>query len=177
MQYSDVRGDLKTGDIVAIDTRNILTRSVQAIFGSPMYAMYTHIGILIWRGDHLHIVEMDGRYNIERPLSQYANAGKEILVFRLSELDTAKISRSIDLHMRDEIKYDYGSFFSIGARLAFGVGIMDNPKKLVCTDFVLNILKEAGIDILKDQIILGNKYLMTPAELCWYLGQSLLRIN
>lgn len=177
MLYGDARQKLKTGDVVAIDTHNPLTKAVQRIFGSVRYEQYTHIGILVWRGDHLHIVEMDGRYNVERPLSQYANAGKEILVFRLSDLDTAKISRSIDMHMRDEIKYDYGSFFSIGARLAFGIGIMDNPKKLVCTDFVLNILKEAGADILKDQIILGNKYLMTPAELCWYLGQSLLRIN
>lgn len=176
MLYGQARHNLNTGDIVAIDTRNRLTKTVQRIFKPSKYDQFTHIGILIWRGDHLHIVEMDGRYNVERPLSQYANAGKQILVFRLP-VDQVKISKSIDLHMRDQVDYDYGSFFSIGARLAFGIGIADDPKKLVCTDFVLNILKAADMDILKDQIVLGDKYLMTPSELCWYLNQPILQIN
>lgn len=176
MLYGQARLELKTGDVVAIDTRNPITKAVQRLFTRSKYDRFTHIWILIWRGDHLHVVEMDGRYNVERPLSQYANAGKQILAFRLP-VDQAKISKSIDLHMRDEIHYDYGSFFSIGARLAFGIGIADNPKKLVCTDFVLNILKTADIDPLKDQVILGNKYLMTPSELCWYLDQPIIQIN
>jgi hypothetical protein len=169
MRYSDVRGNLLTGDIVAIDTRNKLTRFVQHIFGCGVFEQYTHVGILIWRGDSLHVVEMDGRFNVERPLSQYTNAKKSTIVFRLG-LDNNAISTAINKHMRDEVKYDYSSFFTIGARLAFGLGVSDNPYKQVCTDFIVKILDSAGYKV-------GDNPLLTPSELCCKLGKVIYKID
>lgn len=144
------------GDIVAIDTRFWLTRCVQYMFNNGIYDNYTHLGMLIEKDNILYIAEMDGKYNVLRPFTQYNGYNK--IVFRLNGLNEDKIKSSITKIMASKIEYDYKSFLVIGVRLITKLLMSDNTKKLICTDFISLILKDRGINILDG--------LLTPAEAC-----------
>ena len=81
--YEQTRPYLKTGDLIGVATGNRITKAFQWLFcPEKSYADITHVGVLVWRGNRLHVAEMDGKHNVERPFSQYVSAYKRIIIFK-----------------------------------------------------------------------------------------------
>lgn len=167
--YHQIRHKLKTGDIIGVQTGNRATRLFQWLTcPEKYYADVTHIGVLVWRGTRLHVAEMDGRYNVERPLSQYVGAYDRIMFFR-PNVDQDKALTAIDDAMQDVVHYDVSDFFSVGLRVLFGVMADKNKREILCTQFACQILRECGVEI--------PDYPLAPAEVCAYLKPALYEVR
>ena len=167
--YHQIRHKLKTGDIIGVQTGNRATRLFQWLTcREKYYADVTHIGVLVWRGTRLHVAEMDGRYNVERPLSQYVGAYDRIMFFR-PDIDQDKALSAINDAMQDIVHYDVSDFFSVGLRVLFGVMADKNKREILCTQFACQILRECGVEI--------PDYPLAPAEVCAYLKPPLYEVR
>jgi hypothetical protein len=169
LNYAEIRPQLKTGDLIAIDTRNRFTRGFQYLFGHKQYAHMTHCGILVWRGDRLMVCEMDGRCNVERPLSQYV-AEYDCLFFRPANLPESAFIESIDKHLNLVIHYDAMDFIRVGFRVVFGLIVKDNPDRILCTEFATRIYNDAGCNLF-------NGPILQPKEMCERAGPILFSVQ
>jgi hypothetical protein len=160
MDYKTIRPTLQDGDLVAVNTGNRLTQWAQKTFGATKWARATHVGVLIWRGDRLHVAEMDGRYNVERPLSHYVNNRQLFSILRAHGVDQVRMACAIDRAMASAIHYDNADFGRIGWRLLTGFKMRDDAKRMVCSQFVSRIYCDAGLSLFKPDDML------TPAEVC-----------
>lgn len=159
MDYKTIRPQLRDGDLVAVNTGNRLTQWAQRTFGGGRFASITHVGVLVWRGDRLHVAEMDGRYNVERPLSHYINNRQLVGIFRTPS-DRTTMVQSIDRAMQSAIHYDNADFGRIGLRLLTGFKLRDDAKRMVCSQFVTRIYCAAGLSLFDPDDML------TPSEVC-----------
>ena len=143
--YHQIRHKLKTGDIIGVATGNRATRLFQWLTCPDKYhADITHIGVLVWRGTRLHVAEMDGRYNVERPMSQYVGAYDRIVIFRTG-VDECMAGRAIDdARHRGFMAHE-------------PLGVLAAP-----TDLDINILEFGRRPLIEDRIVV--KYTVTPVS-------------
>lgn len=157
--YNAIRPLLKTGDVIGIPTGNRITQTFQRMFNKSDYGYITHVGILVWRHDRLMVAEMDGRYNVERPLSQYIN--QNVYIFRpCADINPDLMRQVIDLHLSTAIHYDVMDFIAVGLRTIFGKLINYHPERIICTEFVAKILRYYNPDRFP------YPHILTPAEMC-----------
>lgn len=169
LNYAAIRAQLKTGDLIAIDTRNKFTRGFQYLFGHKQYAHMTHCGIIVWRGERLMVCEMDGRCNVERPLSQYV-AEYDCLFFRPADLPESAFIKSIDKHLSIVVHYDAMDFIRVGFRVVFGLIVKDDQSRILCTEFAARIYNDAGCTLF-------NGYILQPKEMCERAGRVLFSVK
>lgn len=145
MDYIQARELIKTGDVVAVGG-NKITAFFQRVGrkqwgGVSDYAQYTHCGIAVWIESRLFLYEMDGRYNVYRPLSQYQH--KNMAVFA-SHVDESKLRNEVNKSGDVLIKYDAPSFIPIGLRMITGIVLAFNHVRIVCTELLRGVLQAAG---------------------------------
>jgi hypothetical protein len=78
--YAQARPLIKTGDMIGIQTGTLGGRIIQMaqMIAGLCHARITHIGIAMWIGPRLMLIEMGPGGNVIKPVSQYA--GKRMVV-------------------------------------------------------------------------------------------------
>ena len=167
MKYEAIRTQIKTGDVVAIHGRGLLPtviRLVQKIGGLGDLSTITHTGVAWWIEGRLYMIEMDGLYNVLRPLSQYINQDIPVSIYQcpVSNAMAAQFERAT----ANMIRYSLFDLLRIGLRLlSGGKNRHDNERNLVCSTFVARWLQWAGwIPPI------GFPNMPSPGELCQALG-------
>lgn len=172
--YSEVREDISTGDVIGVEGRNLFskfTKFAQSFNEHCDNPKITHAGMAYWIENRLFIVEMDGKHNVLRPLSQYILEGDVVHIYR-PEIVT-QVEDHFDLATTNPIKYDLIELIQIGYRLIFGG---KGPKRLdgelVCSSYVANWLKLCG---WKTPEWFPSQ--PSPAELCTAVQNKLFSIQ
>lgn len=173
MRYADARQRIRSGDLLGIHGRGTfprVTHIVQFLGGLGMLSGITHIGVAWWFDGRLYSVEMDGRHNVLRPLSQHIADGCGVDVYRCPVPDT--MPAEFDRATANPIKYSLLDLLKIGVRLIFGGKTgRDDERDMVCSTFASRWLQWAGW--LSPQAF---PEMPSPGELCRALGNPIFSI-
>lgn len=176
MQYATVRNHIKTGDILAVHGTSllaVLTRVVQKLGGLGHLAAVTHVGVAWWVEGRLYSVEMDGRHNVLRSLSQHITEGCGVDVYRCPVTVSEAMPAQFDRATSYPIKYSVPDLIKIGLRLIFGGNTEDNDdREMVCSTFASRWLQWSGW-----HPPCGFPDMPSPAELCQSLGAPIFAIE
>ena len=167
MNYEEVRERIQTGDVLGVRGRGAfpwLTRLVQRIGGLGGQSGITHVGVAWWVEGRLYSVEMDGRHNVLRPLSQHVADGCGVEVYRCPVVEA--MPAQFDRATANPIKYSMPDLAKIGLRLILGGKTgSDDDGDMVCSTFAARWLQWAGW--LPPA---GFPDMPSPGELCRALG-------
>jgi hypothetical protein len=168
MRYEDIRGQIKTGDVLGVRGHGafpLLTTIVQRLGGLGNSSSITHVGVAWWVEGRLYSVEMDGRHNVLRPLSQHIADGCEVDVYACPVRET--MPSEFDRATANPINYSVFDLVKIGMRLMFGSHTgRDNDADMVCSTFASRWLQRAGWPPPA-----GFPEMPSPGELCRALGR------
>lgn len=168
--YREARLNIRTGDVLGVRGRGAfawLTRSAQRIGGLRDRSGITHVGIAWWMKGRLYSVEMDGRHNVLRPLSQHIADGCRVDVYRCP-VAAAAMPAQFDRAMRAPIRYGLTDLVKIALRLIFGRKTGNDDKRdMVCSTFASQWLQWAGWPPPT-----GFPDMPSPGELCRALGTT-----
>lgn len=174
MNYEEVRERIQTGDVLGVRGRGAfpwLTRSVQRIGGLGDLSGVTHVGVAWWVEGRLYSVEMDGRHNVLRPLSQHVADGCGVDVYRCPVV--VALPAHFDRATANPIKYSLLDLLKIGMRLVFGSKTgRDGDGEMVCSTFASRWLQWAGWPPPT-----GFPDMPSPGELCRALGSPAYAIK
>lgn len=175
MKYSEVRDQIKTGDVLSICGTNffsLITRIAQHLGGMGKFTGVTHSGVAWWIGGRLYCVEMDGKHNVLRPVSQHVAMGCRIFVHK-APVNPDLLEATFDQATENPIDYSVWDLARIGIRLIFKKQIKDkNVGDRVCSTFVSWWLILCGWTPTKYAVDLPS-----PAELAWDLPEPFLNID
>lgn len=175
MNYNDIRLEIKSGDIVAIHGKTLfakITHLVQYLGGLNAESSISHVAVAWWLEDRLYCVEMDGRHNVLRPLSQYVNSNLKIDIYKCP-VDLVNFANNFAKATSNSISYDTLMNIQIGLRLLFRIKTKNNDdSSLVCSTFISKWLQWSGW-------IVPSRYpeLPSPAELCKALNSPIYKIS
>lgn len=167
MNYEEVRSQINTGDVLGVRGHGAfpwLIRIFQRLGGLGGLSPITHIGLAWWVEGRLYSVEMDGRHNVLRPLSQHLAAGYDVDVYRCP-VATA-MPAQFDRATATPIEYSFVDIVKIGLRLSVGrkTGSEDD-REMVCSTFAARWMQWAGWHPPR-----GFPDMPSPGELCRALG-------
>jgi len=175
MRYAQVRDQIQSGDVLGVRAHGLfpgITRNVQKIGRLGGFSGITHAGVAWWVEGRLYSVEMDGKHNVLRPLSQYISSGCGVDIYRCPvkfELMRDNYDKATAL----PIRYDFLDLIRIGSRLIFGTATgQDDDTQLVCSTFAARWMQWAGW-----QPPPGLAAMPSPAELCQALGDAVFSIS
>jgi hypothetical protein len=175
MNYNDIRLDIKSGDIIAIHGKTLfarITNLVQYLGGMQKESTISHVGVAWWLEDRLYSVEMDGKHNVLRPLSQYVNDKIKIDIYKCP-VDIDILKSNFPKATSDSISYGHWMNVQIGLRLLFRIKSKNNSNStLVCSTFVSRWLQWSGWNPPK-----CYPNMPCPAELCRALGNPIFNIR
>lgn len=167
MDYGKMRSKINTGDVLAIRGHTAfarLTAFVQRLGGLGELSGVSHMGIAWWVEGRLYSVEMDGRHNVLRALSQHIADGCVVGVYRCPVPDA--MAAQFDRATANPIKYSFADLVRIGARLIFGGKTSsDVDTEMVCSTFAARWLQWAQWVPPP-----GLAAMPSPGELCRALG-------
>ena len=151
LRYSEVRAQVRSGDILLFRGRALLSRIIRKITRSP----YSHAGILAWWNERLMVLEATGPGVIARPLSRVVKLydGKVELWTTDSKLDREAVIRTA----KKELGKHYAStaLFRILRKIVVGIKRQPDPwrppEKFVCSQFVSYAWRAGGIDLTDDE--------------------------
>jgi hypothetical protein len=148
MEYLDARRLIQSGDVVGVEGNSFgasITRTVQRLAGFGECAKTTHVAMAWWLEGRLYLVEMDGKYNVLRPMSQYR---VPMTLFKCPEENRAAVKDLFSAMTQDLIHY------SMIQNVLTGLRILKRSKKEIsdahgenCSQFVARWYKCAGIDL------------------------------
>jgi hypothetical protein len=173
MRYQTARSVINHGDVLAIRGHGVLpfiTRAVQRLGGLGDVSAVTHMGVAWWYAGRLFCVEMDGRHNVLRPLSQHVALGCQVDVYRCPAPHV--LEDSFDQMTEAPIAYSVMDLVRIGLRLLFGIRPPADRGGLVCSTFTVRWLQAVGWappNTLPP--------MPAPAEVCLALGQPAFSIK
>ena len=174
MKYEDARNQIKTGDVLGVRGRgffSLVTRTVQRLGGLSNLSGITHVGVAWWVEGRLYSVEMDGRHNVLRPLSQHIADGCGVDVYPCPVADA--MPAEFDRATANPIKYSLLDLLKIGLRLIFGGKTgSDGDGEMVCSTFASRWLQWASWPPPT-----GFPDMPSPAELCRALGTPTFAIK
>lgn len=163
MKYSDIRESIRTGDVIGVEGISFgasITRAVQKLGRQGDASNITHIAIAYWIGGRLFVMEMDGKYNVLRPLSQHAQECK--LHIYDCPSDRELVEGLFDKYMSATIHYSQLDNIKTGLRLLFNLKQKDTDSSTNCSIFGYDLLVDAG------WYVRLNK--PSPSEMCNILG-------
>jgi hypothetical protein len=170
MDYAKARLCIASGDTLLIEGHNAfsaVTRGVQCMGGLGEHAAVTHVGVAWWMADALWCVEMDGKHNVARRLSQHLTLGCRVTV-AAPPVAVDGLQRTFDQATTTPIRYGILDLGLIGARLVLGVGERtESDGDLVCSTFVTRWWHWAGW-----QRPDGFALRPAPCEVAKYLAES-----
>jgi hypothetical protein len=146
LDYTELRNTLKTGDLVFIQGTSIyskITKGLQYLEGFSTYRT-THCGVVIWLEGRLLLAEMDGKYNVLRPLSQH----KEHIIYVYHNQGLIKPVDKLFTDLLDiKLEYDIKDFLSIALHKLFGFYLKDDKNAIVCSEYCARWLALCGYNI------------------------------
>jgi len=138
--YDEVRPLLATGQIVGVRERHSIAHVLTNLFTGTRY---THVGMISIKECGVYLAELNGGRNHLIPLSQLKD--KRFDIYECPEECLPYIDQSIEDALREEIPYGFFAFILIGLMDLFNISIKLKGKKLlVCSGFVVSILRRAG---------------------------------
>lgn len=170
MNYLEARGSIQTGDIIGVEggTRfSKIIKLIQRLGKQGEDSSVTHVGIAWWLDGRLYIVEMDGKCNVLRPLSQHAQVAP-IRIWKCP-VDRLRLMSEFSYWTSSTIHYSIPDLFKIGLRLLFG-GRRSEDDELVCSSFVAAWLKSCGWNKLEINM-------PSPSEVSKALGKDYRRVT
>lgn len=151
LPYSEVRANLKSGDIFFTSGDYLISKAIQKMTGSP----WSHVGI-VFRLDSIDRVlllesveDMGVRF---APLSKYLNdyengkpyKGRAVLA-RCKDV-TSETIKGLSTFGIDELTqpYDKDEIAKIMARIALGIGKKERDREYICSELVYESFARAG---------------------------------
>lgn len=142
MRYEDIRGQIETGDLIAVKRRTgplaVATRLVTA---SP----YTHTGIAQWvglEGDRrLLLAQINGGGSNLVPLSQMAVYAFD--AFRCP-VDRQAVERAMWKTLGDKMGYSVGDLVRLAAYIRLGVPLPPQGDDYICSALSAYLYRLAG---------------------------------
>jgi hypothetical protein len=141
MEYSQARGLIATGDLIAVRTASgLLGRATQFFTRGP----YTHTGLALWLCGRLFMTEINGGRNHLVPLSQL-NAVDFDVYAHPPELDPAALDAAIHEWLAARVDYGYLAFVAIGLLEWLRLKLTVPWRKiLVCSGYCVANWESAG---------------------------------
>ena len=170
MNYLEARRSIQSGDVIGVEGGTFwskITRLVQKLAGHGSSALVTHNAMAWWLEDRLYLVEMDGKHNVLRPMSQY----KVPIRWYGCPGDRDRVKELFAAMTQDKIDY------SVLQNVFSGLRILRRSKRLIakadgenCSHFVARWQKLAGwnVDLPDDP---------TPSEIDIAFDRLFVRID
>jgi hypothetical protein len=170
MNYLEARKFIQSGDVIGVEGGTFwskITRLVQKLAGHGSHANVTHYAMAWWLEGRLYLVEMDGKHNVLRPMSQY----KMPMRWHKCPVNREHVKELFPYMTQDLISY------SVLQNILSGLRILRRSKREIaeadgenCSQFVARWLKLAGwgADLPTDP---------TPSEVDMALGNDYVLIN
>jgi len=175
MTYAQVREQIQSGHILGVRAHGLfpsITRNVQRLGRMGSLSGITHAGVAWWVEGRLYSVEMDGKHNVLRPVSQYINSGFGVDIYRCP-VHFECMRDNFDKATAAPISYDLLDLIRIGSRLLFNTSTgQDDDQHLVCSTFASRWMQWSGW-----QPPSGLAAMPSPAELCQALGEAVFSIS
>ena len=176
MSYAEIRQQINSGDVLGVRGKGFfpsITRNVQRLGRLGAQSGITHAGVAWWVEGRLYSVEMDGKHNVLRPVSQYiSSSGFGVDIYRCP-VQFEQMRDNYDKATALPIKYDLLDLARIGSRLLLGTSTgQDNDTQLVCSTFASRWLQWSGW-----QTPPGFPDMPSPAELCQALGVAVFSVQ
>ena len=145
--YQKLRKTIRDGDIVGVAGVTWFAR-LTAILQKIAYPQsrntdISHVGIAGWHGDKLFLLEMDGRWNVARPLSQHIEKANFIEV-KVSPCGSNAMMSCFSKMMNEAVHYEQVEILQIGLRLLLKVKAKDVKAGEVCSTFATKWLQKSG---------------------------------
>lgn len=156
IDYQATRDTIETGDVIFIQGHSIyskITKGLQYIEGFDTYST-THSGIAVWLSGRLFLAEMDGKYNVLRPMSVYS---KDILYIHKPKTKSRPVEELFTILVDTTYHYDIKDFLSIAIHKLFGFYLKDDKNAIVCSEYCAKWLELCGYKF--------NTTLMSPSKL------------
>ena len=147
--YDELRNNIKSGDIIAFRVSKYAPFFAHILKRAMEHDIY-HIGIAVWMSSNdgiqrLFIVEASRGNRVITPLSRYKREPLEVYP---CPVDFQKISEPL-LSRVGHVHYSYLDLFTIYLKERFKLNVKDF-KGEVCSEMVLDILRQGGMDVNDD---------------------------
>jgi hypothetical protein len=164
MDYAAARGQVKTGDLIAVrDVHNILGTMTRFFTRSP----YTHTGVAIWLGERLFMADLNSGRNALHAMSQLKNFD----VFEAPPgVAPERIEGAIFDWLASPISYGFLAFLVIGLKCFLGIKSFIHWRQIiVCSGGSVEIYEMAGWP--------EHSRMISPGELTTMVGPLRLQVR
>lgn len=147
--YSDVRSDIKDGDILMYKGKGFVSWVVKTVTRSA----YSHAGVAVWWNRRLMVIEAVGEGVVIAPLS------RNVAEYH-GEVEWYNYFKDIDQDQRDKMilyaqkelgkKYDMKGVIGLGIKTLLRIKpdiTKKKPNQLFCSQYVANIYSAVGLDL------------------------------
>lgn len=155
ISYSDIRGNIQTGDFLFCSGTYPLSKMIMGATNS----VWSHVGLIVrlTQFDRLFVLESVEDQGVRMyPLSNYLEKYEYNTPYR-GYLVIASASQRINLtdgldwgFERIGIRFDYEEIVKIAARIALGTGSHKSDEKFICSELVEAIWRISGYRISFD---------------------------
>ena len=153
--YQEIRGSLRTGDMVFCSGTYFFSKAIRLITKS----VWSHVG-LIYKDDFLDrifILESETMIGVRlAPLSKYLKdyhgrrkpyRGRMFVARLEPEAEEAALKKAISFGMDQLTKpYDNWEILRIAVRILFGLGRKSRDRKYICSELVYEAFHKAGVE-------------------------------
>ena len=146
-------------DILLFKPSNIIGKIISKVSNSE----YSHVALCI--SDYDKIIESTWRGNKERKLTKSDNVDAFRYIGMTEYLAEKIVQTAIT---KVNLKYDWSLLLTIMLNKWFGMKVLDNKNRFICSEFIDNVFKANGIDIIMN-VSSDN---VTPAEFGIVLNNS-----
>lgn len=149
--YSDLRPNLKSGDLLFASGDYLVSKAIQMVTNSP----WSHVGIVFCLDsiDRVLLLESVEDMGVRfAPLSKYLNNyenGKPykgcIVIARCKDVDSSTVA-GLSTFGIDELTqpYDKDEIAKILARVTLGLGKKEKDREYICSELVYECFSQAG---------------------------------
>ena len=154
--YDDVRGRIRTGDVLLFRGRTLFSRAIRLMTGS----IYSHVAIAAWWADHLVVFESRRQGGVRvRPLRRALRGyDGQVDWWALRPDVAARLDPKALLHRAvGEVGKPYAirgvlalAWRLVAGRLAGSGDAVSLPQALFCSQYVSLCFREANVDLAPD---------------------------
>jgi hypothetical protein len=139
MKYEELRGQVQTGDLVAMrGARSLLAKATRWATRSP----YTHTAVALRFRRGVWIAQMDGAGNVLVPLSQYADTDFDVFT---CPVDREQVRAVVLEQLRLKIRYGWGDIAYLALHRVVGIPLpLQDDEDKVCSSYSATAYLLAG---------------------------------
>lgn len=142
MDYATARPLIRSGDVIGVMSRKgPLAWAIRVVMRISGGLPYTHVGVALWQGERLYLVELNGGGNHLVPMSQISQPFD--VARPLPGVSSDDVAVAVDTELAQHVGYGVWELALIAIRRIFGRAPR-MPLGLVCSSYTMSIMGRLG---------------------------------